>query len=152
MWCPNCRSEFREGFDRCGSCDVDLIDHEPEAPSEPEVGVPPKRSARAEFCGFFSLEEAVEARKQLREAGLVGDILIRDAPQLEGEDSQADEFWLLIDPAQAKHVQSVLDFEGVPLEDETGKQEELVCPGCQSKRDPRDRICLRCGLGFGEPE
>ncbi len=26
MFCPQCRSEFREGFSRCQSCDVDLVE------------------------------------------------------------------------------------------------------------------------------
>lgn len=25
MFCPNCKSEFREGFTRCAECDVDLV-------------------------------------------------------------------------------------------------------------------------------
>src|SRR5881394_1334902 len=25
MFCPTCRSEYRQGFTRCGDCDVDLV-------------------------------------------------------------------------------------------------------------------------------
>jgi hypothetical protein len=25
MWCPKCGAEYRQGFDRCSSCDVDLV-------------------------------------------------------------------------------------------------------------------------------
>ena len=148
MWCPQCKSEFRAGFDRCASCDVELIDHEPEeaAPAEP----PPKRAARMEFCGFLSLEEAVDARVRLREVGLVGDILIRDAPRLDGAPDPGDEFWLLIDPAHAKAVQTVLDMKG--MEPETEPEAPTHCPACNAKRDPRDRLCLRCGHFLGESE
>jgi len=31
MFCPNCQSEYREGFTRCADCDVDLIAALPEA-------------------------------------------------------------------------------------------------------------------------
>lgn len=33
MFCPKCRSEFREGFNRCESCDVDLVE-EKDLPGE----------------------------------------------------------------------------------------------------------------------
>jgi hypothetical protein len=33
MFCPKCKTEYREGFSRCADCDVDLI---PELPPEPE--------------------------------------------------------------------------------------------------------------------
>lgn len=33
MFCPKCKSEYREGFSKCAECDVDLIS---ELPPEPE--------------------------------------------------------------------------------------------------------------------
>ncbi len=27
MWCPRCKSEYREGFDRCVECNVALVKH-----------------------------------------------------------------------------------------------------------------------------
>jgi|SRR5882724_11325627 len=35
MFCPECQSEFREGFTRCSDCDVDLVS-EPGAPAPAE--------------------------------------------------------------------------------------------------------------------
>jgi hypothetical protein len=32
LFCPQCKSEFTEGFTRCGSCNVDLIDQLPPQP------------------------------------------------------------------------------------------------------------------------
>lgn len=41
-WCPKCGAEFREGFTLCNSCQVPLIDHEPDGtetvPPEPDYG------------------------------------------------------------------------------------------------------------------
>jgi hypothetical protein len=33
MFCPKCKAEYREGFSRCASCDLDLV---PNLPAEPE--------------------------------------------------------------------------------------------------------------------
>ena len=34
MWCPKCRAEYREGFDKCADCNVDLVK---KAPAESKV-------------------------------------------------------------------------------------------------------------------
>ena len=36
MYCPQCGAEYREGFDRCGDCDVALT-HEPPPPEDHEA-------------------------------------------------------------------------------------------------------------------
>src|SRR5688572_11444980 len=36
-YCPNCRAEYRAGFDVCSDCDVPLIDELPPEPTEPEA-------------------------------------------------------------------------------------------------------------------
>ena len=33
MYCPNCKAEYRKGFDTCSDCDIKLVD---ELPPEPE--------------------------------------------------------------------------------------------------------------------
>src|ERR1700756_3286292 len=31
MFCPQCKAEYRSGFNRCSDCNVDLVDHVPES-------------------------------------------------------------------------------------------------------------------------
>ena len=40
MFCPNCRSEFREGITRCPDCDVDLVAALPEERHDQAPWVP----------------------------------------------------------------------------------------------------------------
>ena len=39
MICPQCETEYREGFTRCADCDVDLIDVALEDEGEPNVAI-----------------------------------------------------------------------------------------------------------------
>jgi hypothetical protein len=34
MFCPKCRAEYREGFDRCGDCTLPLVEKLPEKKAE----------------------------------------------------------------------------------------------------------------------
>ncbi len=36
MFCPRCRTEYRQGFTRCSDCDIDLVSTLPPDPPEPE--------------------------------------------------------------------------------------------------------------------
>src|SRR6185436_16077361 len=38
MYCPSCRGEYREGFDRCSDCEVALVEALPEEPVEGTLG------------------------------------------------------------------------------------------------------------------
>ena len=151
MWCPKCRSEFREGFEYCAACDADLVaelSSEEAGPSDRgedrETAEEPIRQVkRMEFCGFFSLDEAAGARSSLAEVGLSSEILIRDAPRLQGEDAVRDEFWLRVDPDDIALVRKVLDM--MESENPADGPEPLRCPECNAKLDARDRLCLGCG-------
>ena len=39
MFCPNCRSEYREGFYKCSDCGADLVDQLPPEPKNEVVYV-----------------------------------------------------------------------------------------------------------------
>ncbi len=53
MYCPQCKTEYRQGFTRCTDCDVELVYEPP-----PSASGPGKAGARAEnpedpFCSFW---------------------------------------------------------------------------------------------------
>jgi hypothetical protein len=52
MWCPSCRTEYREGFSRCADCGADLVGALPPSPSS-------TREARPPITGPFSPDDDV---------------------------------------------------------------------------------------------
>jgi hypothetical protein len=48
MFCPDCETEYREGFERCSECDVQLV-----ASLEPEPGETQLVPLTAEVSGFL---------------------------------------------------------------------------------------------------
>ncbi|ANM31507.1 hypothetical protein ABI59_20955 [Acidobacteria bacterium Mor1] len=143
MFCPKCKSEFRAGFERCESCDVDLVadlNAEEEAPRAAEV--PVKSTGPAlDFCGFLELDEARGAREQLREAGIASEILIRDAPGPQG-DEIGEEYWLRCAASDVKHVRNVLGFHD---EDDSAGELEGYCSKCGSQIPDDEPLCVFCG-------
>jgi len=147
MFCPVCRDEYRPGFTRCASCDVDLVD-------APEAAAPRKAApilaevaaeeATANFCGFLTLDEARQARDKLREASLPAEILIKDAPRTADQASVREEFWLRVRPKDAQAVVGLIGFEPADADDAFG------CSACGTTVHASDEACPGCGLRFEE--
>jgi hypothetical protein len=117
MFCPNCKDEFRPGFARCASCDVDLVDDLDQLPPEPEaataVQAEPstlRRAPMADYCGFMDLSEARHARDRLRREGIGADILIRETPE-STLDSVHEEYWLRVEAQHSRQATQLLESD-----------------------------------------
>lgn len=116
-FCPNCRSEYQEGFARCPDCDVDLVaqlDVEPETGSEAPVNL-------VELASFSSAVEAEMFEEVLENEGITG-VLHGDFLPIAGEGGP--EVTLLVDQADLGKASALLencfpdDPEAVSPEDE----------------------------------
>lgn len=157
MICPQCRSEYRTGFVRCASCDVDLVSEVSLADLETESPLAPSRARidtalEAElfpFCGFLAIEDARQAREDLREAGIPADILIREAG---GEQAETEEFWIRVPRRRFAEVADVLHEE--PASDDEGGNGELsegetfACSECGEDVAAESDVCPHCGARF----
>jgi hypothetical protein len=144
MYCPSCKDEFRAGFTRCESCGVDLVeDLSQVAPkAEPLPKLPPDGPIRvADYCGFFSLDEARHSRDVLREKDIRSEIAIRDAPAMPG-DPVEEEYWLRVEATQMKAARALLDTVT------TAPGEEILCGNCDKPVGADEAACPHCDEKF----
>lgn len=110
MWCPKCKSEYREGFDLCSECGCVLV---PELPKEPAF--------EPVFLTTTDAENAWEVQELLRRAGVacylencVGE-LVRVDPE---QEIPGDIYVNRRDLSIAKRCLMLLSRPPVPIEEE----------------------------------
>jgi hypothetical protein len=101
-WCPQCGTEYREGFDRCSDCGSTLV-AEPPAPPE---GVPgPEWVA---VGGYTSDEEAWIAHGLLAEKGIEAAVVNRQVVLYPFPQADTAEVLLLVAPGDAARADEEL--------------------------------------------
>jgi hypothetical protein len=145
MFCPNCRDEFRPGFNRCEACDVSLVESLDEASQTRAAERPPAPPVPlVEFCGFVSLDEARRARDQLRQAGIRWEIMIREAsPDLHSVDQE--EYWLRVEAPRMREVVTILGYDAA----DSGEG-DLTCDSCGHTVSESEPSCPSCGARFDD--
>src|SRR5262245_186532 len=129
MFCPRCGDEYRPGFARCGTCDVDLVEREPEGPragrAAPTLPSPALPVRLVDFCGFFVLDEARAARDRLRPRRVRTEIAVRESPDPDGNEGLREEYWLRVDAQRVAEVAQTLSeiSQSLVVEAETGEDE-----------------------------
>jgi hypothetical protein len=148
MFCPRCTDEFRSGFTRCASCDVDLVDSlagveiaTVEArPTHDTASGQPALVPMTEYCGFLTLDEAREARGLLKEKTIRSEIVIR-----ERSDSSEEEYWLRVERDRYREVFALLGFD----EHESNAYDDtFACAECGHDVAAAESFCPKCGARF----
>jgi hypothetical protein len=147
MFCPSCKSEFREGFTRCGSCDVDLVHEIPEEKPATAGPGPVALGALVDYCGFLSLEDAREARDRLRRERLPSEIVIRDLAGQDPWSPAEEEYWIRVPSNAFRAVTTIL---GGGLTETSGSEsgEAVACSECEQTVGPDETFCPHCGAKF----
>lgn len=148
MFCPKCRDEYRPGFTRCATCDVDLVDDLSAAPSpapQPSMAIATGPVPMLEYCGFLELDEAREAREQLRGAGIRSDIVIRDNPEASAG-GPPEEYWLRIE--RARYAEGAKRLDLVAPQEPAGADEAFDCGECGRPVAASETACPHCGARF----
>ena len=151
MFCPTCRDEFRAGFTHCARCEVDLIDDLSQLDSaQTRIKTPPPQApvVMADYCGFFSMQEASHAREQLRREQIFTEIVLREPPDPDWDAPPKDEFWLRVDASRAREVQQLLAAtEGAAPQQQAGT---FACSECGHDVAEEENSCPACGARFDE--
>lgn len=67
MFCPQCKAEYRPGFDRCSDCEVDLVEQLPESDHCP---IAPSGAQMKRVWSCDERESCVAVCSRLKEAGI----------------------------------------------------------------------------------
>jgi len=181
MYCPSCKDEFRAGFTRCAACNLDLVDDLSTVAANAEETTKPRPappSPMAEYCGFFSLDEARAARDRLRGARIRADIVIRESPGSDLGAAPDEEYWLRVEASRYARVPSILGFDASETEGEAGDAgatagltgrfgpkiiapaaplefgadsavgDHFLCSECDHKVAVEEPFCPNCGARF----
>ena len=162
MICPVCRDEYRPGFTRCATCDVDLVptldagdatrggNAARARAKEPVAAEVLATDPLVPFCGFLTLGEALQARDAVRVKGVRGlEVVILESPDVDLSAPPKDEYWLRVPRGALPLTVATLGIEAaVPTAAAEADDEAFTCSACGATVGARDRECPGCGLGF----
>jgi hypothetical protein len=148
VYCPRCQDEFRSGFTRCERCGVELV-HELSR-EEPRVAPPPVPVAVADYCGFFTLDEARQARDQLRVRHIVTDIVIREPFGATPDEPLREEYWLRVDSKRYREAHAILGEPKESIAAAAAEDDSFACSECGDRVAAHERFCPGCGARFEE--
>lgn len=103
-WCPQCGTEYREGFDRCSDCGAALVEAPPPAEAAVEHG--PEWVAVA---GYTTDDEARIAQGLLAEKGIPAAVVNRQVVLYPFPQADTAEVLLLVAPADLERADIELE-------------------------------------------
>lgn len=152
MFCPNCKDEFRPGFTQCGRCQVDLVEElrEIRGPAARPAPPPPLRPiTMVDYCGFFTMNEAQQARAELRLGRIRSELVLREPADARWDAPANDEFWLRVDASRLDDVHALL-AGGEPATDAGADDESFACSECGCALTEEQTVCPKCGARFDQ--
>ena len=152
MFCPECKDEYREGFTRCGTCDVDLVTDLSSVESTSGASSGRTSSILAvslvEYCGFLVLDDARQARDRLHVDGILTEIVIRNLSAGMPTAPVKEEFWIRVPSDQVRRVTAILDEGEEPKPQRAAPAESVSCSECGKAVRSEEVFCPHCGARF----
>lgn len=143
-YCPACRSEYRAGFEQCADCHVLLVDHLPEAPSDPPE-TPLKGQGLVTVATFDNPVAAEVCAGQLEAAGI--DAAVNDAETLAIDPLLTPAIGGIKVQVRAPDEKSALEvLREKTATDSADSPSSRPCPYCGSSETYRERVSGRAAF------
>lgn len=165
MFCPQCRSEFREGFFRCPNCECELVGELPDLEDRSEKLRQLAASGGAVRIARASYREAAQMVETIQSHG-VDAMLTGDCDAATGcckRGCGGPQAYVTVLPEDVQDAAAILrevhrnlvaDMEGGSLEAldaevDLDSEGEKTCPACGAKFEGSPEECPDCGLYLG---
>jgi len=103
-WCPQCGTEYREGFERCSDCGAALVAEAPPEPAASALG-----AEWVAVAGYATDEEARLAQGLLAERGIPAAVVNHQAKVYPFPQVDVAEVELLVAPADLERADRELE-------------------------------------------
>lgn len=153
-FCPECHAEYREGFTRCASCDVELVAELPtgldlsaEGVAEALAGQELVPVAGGQFEVLKEMRENLAARR-------IASLIVED-PEHQNPPGMPKRVLLAVGKADVAAARDALeaDFNAMIAEEGMAGETEMrygQCPACGCQLTEDQDECPECGLYIGE--
>ncbi len=153
-FCPVCLSEFREGFERCNACDVELVSQLEEKMDLSEVNIREAMEGKELIAVTRGDLDVVKETRDLLAAERVASIIVPDeeAPAHPGMPSRVV---LVVAKNELERAMAIIGDRFKNMVEVEGKevisdQSYESCPACGSKVSADAEECADCGLFVGK--
>ena len=145
VFCPTCKSEYREGFRHCPSCDVDLVALLPEPETPPAAPDGPSTVLMTVNSSEAALIQSVLEGSGIDAAVLDENLARMETPFFTGG------MKLIVPKDQEQLALEVLEEYRGRTAQASGKEEgnsdndEYRCVHCKALLEPETLFCVKCG-------
>jgi len=159
-YCPECRSEYREGFETCSQCAVPLVASLPEmAPDSSDELAELAESGEAAVVARAPYDEACRMQESLQERSVAALVVADPESRRHGAFLQ---YFVAVRPGDLDlarrclhaEFQALIEREGLagPASDVVDHDAggPITCPACGATFPPANE-CPECGLFVGAP-
>jgi len=153
-FCPVCLCEYREGFTRCNTCDVELVDHLEEEMDLSEESIQ-KALEGSELVSITRGElEVVKETRDLLSSRRVASLIVDD-DKTKTPPGMPPRVSLVVSKDDVEKAAKILGdkFQSMVEEEGHAGNKELsydTCPGCGAKVAETAEECPECGLFVGK--
>jgi ribosomal protein L40E len=153
-YCPSCQSEYRIGFTRCSSCDVDLVDQLEREVHFSEEEVQNALSGQELVPISRGSMDAVLETREVMSAQRIPALVVEDKEQ-PSDPNHPKRMVLVVRKTDLPRANEVLGdmFKKLVNKEGLNANVELktdICPACQNKVPEDATECPECGLFIGK--